>query len=284
MITNSFTRSLLAGLVLLARLGATQTGDDVIIKVTHVKGAVYMFEGSGGNIGVSAGPDGLLMIDDQYAQLAPKIEAALKDLDQGDLKFLVNTHYHGDHTGNNPHFGELAHIIAHTNVRKRLAEKPEEGWPVITFDDHVSIHFNGEEIKAIHYPNNHTDGDVALHFTKSGVVHLGDLFFSGRFPYIDLDGGGDVENLVATVGALLENLPEEVMLIPGHGPLSTKQDLRNYHNMLIETVMHIRKEMDDGMTLAQLQEAGLPAKWSGWAWSFISEDRWIKIVYTSLSR
>ena len=284
MLTNSVTRSLLAGVLVITCLGATQTGDDVIIKVTHVRGAVYMFEGSGGNIGVSAGPDGLLMIDDQYAPLAPKIEAALQDLDRGELKFLINTHYHGDHTGNNPHFAELTHIIAHTNVRKRLADKPEAGWPVITFDDHISIHFNGEEIKAIHYPNNHTDGDVALHFTKSGVVHLGDLYFSGRFPYVDLEGGGDVENLIATIGNLLEILPEDVMLIPGHGPLSTIQDLKSYYKMLTETVEHIRNKLNRGQTVEQIQEAGLPASWKGWAWSFIPEERWIEIVYASLRR
>lgn len=151
----------LGGLVLSLVL-AQQNFDNVEIKVVHVAGAVHMFEGAGGNIGVSAGSDGLLMIDDQFAPLAPKIEAALSQLNPGALQFVINTHFHGDHTGGNEVFGKTAPIIAHINARKRLLEQPRAAWPVITFDDDASVHFNDEEIRIVHYPNAHTDGDSVI--------------------------------------------------------------------------------------------------------------------------
>ena len=179
------------------------------IKTTHVAGSIYMLEGAGGNIGVSVGPDGILLVDDQFAPLAEKIRNALKALGEGPLKFLVNTHFHGDHTGGNVVFGAEAHIISHANVRKRLQMKSpsKEALPVVTFGDSLSIHFNGEEIRVMHFPNSHTDGDSVVFFTGSNVVHTGDLFFSGRFPYVDLDSGGDMEGLIKHITDLLTELP-----------------------------------------------------------------------------
>ena len=156
---------------------------DVEIKTIHAAGNIYMLEGRGGNIGVSVGSDGILMVDDQFEPLADKIEAALKKLSDGQLKFVLNTHFHGDHTGGNEVFGPTAPIIAHTNVRERLKVKlSPEGLPIITFDTSLSIHFNGEEIRVIHFPKGHTDGDSVIFFTGANVVHMGDHFFSGRFP------------------------------------------------------------------------------------------------------
>src|SRR6476661_2094885 len=201
----------------------------VEIKSTKVAGNVYMLEGSGGNIGVSVGPDGILIVDDQFAPLAEKIEAALKELNPGKLKFVLNTHYHGDHTGGNAHFGRQAHIIAHTNVRKRLGGKPGESkpeLPIITFDDSLSVHFNGEEIKIIHVPPAHTDSDSIIHFTGANVIHFGDTFFSGRFPNIDLAGGGDVRGYIRNVEDAIKKVPADAKLIPGHGPLSTVKELK----------------------------------------------------------
>ena len=179
---------------------------EVQIKSTHVAGNVYMLEGSGGNIGVSVGADGVLIVDDQFAPLAGKIEAAIRDINSGSLKFVLNTHLHGDHTGGNAHFGKKASIVAHTNVRKRLAadsRTAREALPVVTFDQSISVHFNGEEIKVIHVPPGHTDGDSVIHFTQSGVVHMGDQFFNGRFPFVDLDRGGDVKGYVKNVENIL---------------------------------------------------------------------------------
>src|SRR5918994_1556083 len=228
----------------------------VEIKVHKVNGNVYMLEGAGGNIGVSVGPDGILIVDDQYAPLADKIKAALKTLSEGKLKFVLNTHWHGDHTGGNPVFGPEAPIIAHDNVRKRMSTEqkseffksttpaaPKEALPVVTFNQNLSVHFNGEEIRAIHYPHGHTDGDSVIFFTSSNVVHLGDNFFAGRFPFVDLDSGGDVEGLTKNISEIITRIPAGAKLIPGHGPLSTIEDLKTYHNMLVTTSDIVRQKI-----------------------------------------
>ncbi|RMD91798.1 MAG: MBL fold metallo-hydrolase [Calditrichaeota bacterium] len=267
----------------------------VKIKVTHVAGKVYMLEGRGGNIGVSVGEDGILMVDDQFAPLADKIKAALKDLSSGELKFILNTHWHGDHTGGNEIFGREGTIIAHTNVRKRLSTKqkirgreiepkPKEAWPVITFDQSLSVHFNGEEIKAIHFPHGHTDGDVVIFFTGSNVVHMGDQFFAGRFPFVDLGSGGDVEGYTKNVGEVIKQLPEDVKVIPGHGPLSTLQDLKEFHKMLTETIGIVKEKMQAGKSLDEIKQEGLPEKWKSWGSGFVNTDFWIETIYKSISK
>ena len=264
------------------------------IKTTHVAGAVHMLTGRGGNIGVSAGEDGILMVDDKFAPLAPKIKEALGGLGaKKPLAFVVNTHWHGDHTGANEIFGKEAHIISHANVRKRLAvtsyvlgrtvkPKAKAGLPVITYEGSISVHFNGEEIRVVHYPNSHTDGDSVLFFPKSNVVHTGDLFFSGRFPFVDLGNGGDVEGLAKNIGKLIKQIPENAKIIPGHGPLSGINELKKYHSMLIETTRIVRGQMKAGKTLAQIQAAGLLERYAGWGKGFISTKRWIGTVFNSL--
>lgn len=269
----------------------------VEIKVHKVNGNVYMLEGAGGNIGVSVGPDGILIVDDQYAPLADKIKAALKTLGEGKLKFVLNTHWHGDHTGGNVTFGPEAPVIAHDNVRKRMSTaqeikllkrtmppSPKEALPVITFGHSVSIHFNGEEIRAIHFPTGHTDGDSIIYFTNSNVIHMGDHFFTGRFPFVDLDSGGDVEGFTKNVGDVIAKLPAGVKIIPGHGPLSTPDDLKLFHRMLIETANIVRKKMAAGKTLDQMKAEGLPDEWKSWGTGFIKTDVWIEIIHRSLSK
>lgn len=267
----------------------------VEIKVTKVAGSVYMLEGAGGNIGVSVGADGILIVDDQFAPLAEKIRAALKTLGEGKLKFVLNTHWHGDHTGSNAQFGREASIIAHDNVRKRLATEqkifnekvpasPKEALPVITFDNSLSVHFNGEEIRAIHFPHGHTDGDSVIFFTASNVVHMGDDFFAGTFPFVDLENGGDVVNLAKNVGEIIGRLPVGVKIIPGHGPLSTVDDLKLYHRMLLETIETVRKQTAAGKTLEQIKAAGLPETWKSWGNGFIKTDQWIELIYRSLKK
>ncbi|HEY6186801.1 MAG TPA: MBL fold metallo-hydrolase [Pyrinomonadaceae bacterium] len=267
----------------------------VEIKVIKVAGNVYMLQGAGGNIGVSVGADGILIIDDQFAPLADKIRAALKTLGEGKLKFVLNTHWHGDHTGGNIRFSTEAPIIAHTNVRKRLEAdqqifgetvkaSPKEALPVITFDESLSIHFNGEEIRVIHFPHGHTDGDSVIFFTSSNVVHMGDDYFAGRFPFIDLENGGSVEGVVTNVGEIIKKLPANVKIIPGHGPLSTLDDLRLYHRMLTETTAIVRQKMAAGKTLDQIKADGLPAEWQSWGTGFIKTDAWIQTIYRSLSK
>jgi cyclase len=268
----------------------------VQIKATKVGGNVYMLEGAGGNIGVSVGDDGILIVDDQFAPLADKIRAALKGVADKKLRFILNTHWHGDHTGGNVAFGPEATIIAHDNVRKRLASEqksevfksttpasPKEALPVITFDQSLSVHFNGEDIRAIHYPKGHTDGDSVIFFSSSNVVHLGDDFFAGRFPFVDLESGGTVEGLTKNIGEIITKIPDGAKLIPGHGPISTIDDLKNYHHMLQQTTEVVRQKISAGKTLDQIKTEGLPAEWAPWGTGFIKTDRWLETIYKSLT-
>jgi glyoxylase-like metal-dependent hydrolase (beta-lactamase superfamily II) len=276
---------------------SAQDWSKIEIKVTKVAGNVYMLEGGGGNIGVSVGSDGLLIVDDQFAPLADKIRAALKTLGAGKLKFVLNTHYHGDHTGGNVAFGPEALIIAQTNVRKRLSEEqkskffnrttppsPKEALPVITFDQSVSVFFNGEEIKVTHFPHGHTDGDSVIFFTGSNVVHLGDDFFNGKFPVVDLEAGGDVAGLIKNLGDIIAKLPAGVKIIPGHGPLSDVDGLKEFRRMLVETSDIVKKRIAAGKTLDQIKADGLPPEWKSWDGGFINGNRWLETLYNSLTQ
>lgn len=288
---------LLTILLVFAASARAQTDfSKVQMKATRVAGNVYMLEGAGGNIGVSVGDDGLLIVDDQFAPLADKIRAALKGIADKKLKFILNTHWHGDHTGGNVVFGPEATIIAHDNVRKRLATEqkstvfntttpasPKEALPVITFDQSLSVHFNGEDIRAIHFPHGHTDGDSVIFFSASNVVHLGDDFFAGRFPFVDLESGGSVEGLVKNIGELVNKIPADAKLIPGHGPISTLDDLKSYHRMLQQTTEIVRKKIAAGKTLDQIKSEGLPDEWKPWGEGFIKTDRWVETIYKSLT-
>jgi cyclase len=267
----------------------------VEIKTHKVAGSVYMLEGAGGNIGVIAGPDGILIVDDQFAPLAEKIRAALRQLNPGRLKFVLNTHWHGDHTGSNANFSSEAALVAHSNVRRRLAAgaavmgqtippAAKEALPVITFDTAVYFHFNGEEIRAIHFPSGHTDGDSVIFFTGSNVIHMGDDFFAGRFPFVDIDSGGSVEGLIKNVGEIIAQAPPGVKIIPGHGPVSTVEDLRAYHATLRETTDLVRQRMQQGKTLEQIKAEGLPEKFKEWGTGFIKTERWIETIHRSLSQ
>jgi cyclase len=274
---------------------AQQDFSKVEIKVHKVAGNVYMLEGAGGNIGVSVGKDGILIVDDQYAPLAPRIKEALAGITDRPVRFVLNTHWHGDHTGGNEFFGEMAPIIAHTNVRERLktgldagARKvppaPPGALPVITFDDKLTIHINGEDIRALHFPRAHTDGDIAVYFTQSNVVHLGDKYFAGRFPFIDLASGGSVRGLIAAIEKVLETLPAGARIIPGHGPISGPDDLRAYLTMLRETAAEVEQGIQAGKSLEDMKAAKPFAKYQDWAWGFINADRYLEILYTDLSK
>src|ERR1044072_8304796 len=285
-------------LVSLMSLGAVQAQQDfskVQMKSTKIAGNIYMLEGAGGNIGVSAGADGILIIDDQYAPLSEKIRAALKEINPGNLKFILNTHWHGDHTGSNAVFGPEAPIVAHTNVRKRLEmgsttpgrvlqPAAKEALPVITYDQSVSIYFNGEELRVMHYPQGHTDGDSIIFFTKSNVVHMGDDFFAGSFPFVDIDSGGSVEGLIKNIQDVIAKVPADVKIIPGHGPLSTLDDLKKYHRMLVETTGLVGKKIKEGENLKQLQAEGFADEWKDWGKGFVNANRWIETIHRSMTK
>jgi glyoxylase-like metal-dependent hydrolase (beta-lactamase superfamily II) len=300
---KTLTLSSIAAVLLISPLKAQDKAfyDQVQIIDTLVSGGIHMLQGSGGNIGASVGSDGVLIVDDQFAPLAGKIRATLKQLNPGTLRFIVNTHWHGDHTGGNELLGSEGTIVAQDNVRTRLAKgqtitafksdvpaAPQTALPVVTFAQGLSIHFNGEEIKVIHFPHGHTDGDSIIWFTKSGVAHLGDHFFMGdkspRFPFVDASSGGDAQQLAKNIGDIIALLPAETKVIPGHGPLASMDDLKNYHQMLTETIGYVRSQLSAGKTLDEIKKAGLPEKWKDCGSGFIKTESWIDEIQQSLSK
>lgn len=210
-----------------------------------------MLKGAGGNIGVSIGDDGVFMIDDQFAPLTPRIIDAVKTISDKPVKFLVNTHYHGDHTGGNTNFEkEGALIVAHENVRKRLKEDDkntdQSGLPIITFDSKMQLHLNGDDIMVVHVHNAHTDGDALIYFPKSNVLHTGDTFFNGSFPFIDLKSGGSVAGDIEAAKTGLMLINAETKIIPGHGPLATYKDYKKYLKMLEGIKSNVLSAMEEG--------------------------------------
>lgn len=268
---------------------------DVQFKTTKITENVYMLQGRGGNIGAIVGPDGILIVDDDYRAVSEKLAAALKELGSATPRFIFNTHWHGDHTEGNEFFGKQSIIVAHSNVRKRMMDPPvifgrktapysSYALPMVTYTETMSIHVNGDEVKAMHYPNGHTDGDTIVFFTKANVVHLGDDFFVGRFPFVDLDSGGNVQGLINNIGQLLVQIPVDAKLIPGHGPLSTHADLKNYHSILVETSKIVQDGMKAGRSLDDLKKAGLPEKFKEAGSGFIKTEQWIETIYKSYSK
>ena len=271
----------------------------VQMKVIKVSGNVYMLVGAGGNIGASVGDDGIVIVDDQFAPLADKIRAALKGITDKPVRFVINTHYHGDHTGGNAIFQKDAPIIAQDNVRKRLEQggtagnlasvkfdtkpQPHEALPIITFDHDVTVHLNGEDIRALHYPHGHTDGDSIIFFPKSNVVHMGDDFVRYGFPFVDLGGGGSVEGMIAALEEIIPKLPADVQVIPGHGELGTLDDVRQYVTMLKETRAAVEKEVKQGKTLEQLKQEKVLEPWKKWSGDFIKSDAFIETLYNDLT-
>jgi cyclase len=294
--------SLLAVTLLVGSCLALAQDEDfskVQMKVTKVSGNVYMLVGAGGNIGASIGDDGIVIVDDQFAPLADKIRAALKGITDKPVRFVINTHYHSDHTGGNALFQKDAPIIAQDNVRKRLEQggtagnmgslkfdtkpQPREALPIITFDHDVTVHLNGEDIRALHYPHGHTDGDSVIFFPKSNVVHMGDDFVRYGFPFIDLSGGGSVEGMTAALEEIIPKLPADVRVIPGHGELSNLGDVRQYVTMLKETRAAIEKGIKQGKTLDQLKQEKVLEPWKKWSGQLISADAFIETLYNDLT-
>lgn len=270
---------------------------DVTVKTSKVNGNVYMLQGRGGNVGALVGMEGILIVDDDYKQVSEKLSEALKALGSASPKYVLNTHWHADHSEGNEVFGKTSIIVAHANVRKRMSvpqtstvfnrtipASPAVALPVITYTETLSLHMNGEEVKAVHYPNGHTDGDTVVFFTKANVVHLGDDFFVGRFPFVDLESGGSVQGLINNINSLIGQIPADARLIPGHGPISTHDDLKAYHQMLVESSQIVQDAMKAGKPLDEIKKAGLPEKFKTAGSGFIKADQWIDTVYRSYSK
>lgn len=253
-----------------------------------------MLKGAGGNIGVSIGDDGVFVIDDQFAPLTDKIQAAIKSLSKGDIKFLVNTHFHGDHTGGNENMTKLgATIIAHDNVHQRMSttpkrdgsKQPEAALPVITFNDKMSLFINDEKIGVFHIDNAHTDGDALLYFTKNNVLHTGDTYFKGRYPYIDLNSGGSVKGYIEAVKLGLKLSDEQTKIIPGHGDISNRSEYEFFLKMLEDLEEAVQREIDSGKSEEEIVNNSAITKTYddlNYGSGFISSERIRRTFYLSL--
>lgn len=265
-----------------------QDFSDVQIARLQLAESVYMLTGAGGNIGVSAGQDGILIVDDQFEPLAEKIAASVQGVVDKPVKYVVNTHYHGDHTGGNVWFKKVqdATVFAHDKVRVRMGlneKNTPESLPVITYQDGIKFHFNGDTVHVKHLGHGHTDGDSVIYFEKANVLHAGDQYFHDRFPYIDLAGGGDVKGYMTNIEQILLMADEETKIIPGHGPLATKVELANTLTMIRETANAVTTmKYNQGKTLEEVIAAGVAEKYKSWSWGFIDEEKWIRTLYLGL--
>ena len=271
--------------------------DTVQIRTVKAGDGVYMLMGVGGNIGVAAGPDGVLMVDGQYAPLSDKIKAAVAALG-GPIRLLVNTHWHWDHIGGNETFARSGVVVvAHENVRHRMSVEqfvtafnrhvppsPAGALPLVTFTDSVSFYLNGDSIHVVHVPPAHTDGDALIWFRRANVVHMGDLFFNGRYPFVDLSSGGSVEGMVAAVDRVLALADGNTKIIPGHGPLADRATLQTYRDMLATVRDRIKGAVAAGQTLEQVQAAKPTTEFDAvWGKGTITPKLFVEIIYTDLS-
>lgn len=269
-----------------------------MVSVPVVEG-VHMLVGEGGNIGVSVGEDGTFIIDDQYAPLSDKIVAALESVSGSKPRFLVNTHWHGDHAGGNEYFGKHGTIIvAHKNVRERLRTEqsiplfkmhkpasPKAALPVVTYQEKMSLHLNGHDLDLYHVADAHTDGDTVIHFAKANVIHAGDVFFNGFYPFIDVGSRGSLAGMIAASELVLGLADETTRIMPGHGPLATKADLQAYHDMLVQAQQNIGVLVAAGKTEDEVVAAKPTAELDAeWADGFLSADLWVRIVYQGMTR
>jgi cyclase len=290
---------LVASLLFVCGLGAQDLDfSKVEIHVSKVAGNVYMLQGTGGNIAALVGDDGIVLIDDESAPLADKIQAALRGITDKPVRFVINTHYHGDHIGGNAYFQKQATIIAHDNVRKRMESggatgnggsihfeakpQPKDALPVITYDRALTLCLNGEDIRVLHFPAGHTDGDSIIFFPKSNVVHMGDEFVT-HFPFVDVEAGGSLNGMTDAVESVIAQVPADVKVIPGHGQVSTLDDLRAYLTMLKATRGAVAHALKDGKTLDQMKQEKILDPWKKYSGEFVSEDAFLETLYVSLT-
>lgn len=278
-------------------VAAQQNFDTVRIRPIKVADRLYMLKGSGGNIGVLTGKDGIVMIDNQFAPLSEKIAAAIKTLDAGEIRFLINSHIHGDHTGGNDNFAKAgATIVAHNKVRERMTKEtvnqrmnrtfpPREkiAWPVVTFDNTLNFYLNDEDIELLHFDPGHTDGDVIIHFKKANVYHTGDAFVRTGYPFIDGSNGGTLNGYISTLGKLLNLLDANSKVIPGHGDLSTRADVKVMHDMLVDIRDQVAAALKSGKKVEDIPAMNITAKYDAqWGTGFVKGKDFVLVVAENL--
>lgn len=273
--------------------------EDVQIRTTQLTESIHMLEGAGGNLVACAGDDGAFLIDDQFAPLTQKIQDAIATFHEGDVRFVLNTHWHFDHTGGNENFGEAgAVIVAHDNVRARMSvdsfsefldrespASPPAALPVVTFSDGLTFHMNGQTIEVTHFAHAHTDGDAVVHFREANVIHTGDIIFYGLYPFIDVESGGSIDGVIAACEAILEMADRDTKIVPGHGPLIGRDEVIIYRDLLAEIRSRVAARIEAGDDLEAVQASRPTAEWDeelGQAW--LTGDQFTQLVYTSLTR
>ena len=290
-------------LMVLISLGITNfcfsQKDDYPVTMEAVNGSIYMLEGKGGNIAFCIGEESVLMVDAQFEDMAEKINEALSEHSDKKVSLLVNTHWHGDHTGGNAKFAEEgAKIIAHKNVRKRLTTEqhmkafnrtvpaaPKAKWPVITFNDENMLYINEEEIFMFHVENAHTDGDAMVYFTSSNVLHMGDTYFKGKYPFIDLSSGGSIDGLIKAVEQAVFICDDDTKIIPGHGKLSNKVELKEYLKVITMVRDNVQKAIEMDMSLEEIKAAKLSKEFDEtYGTGFIAPDSFIDTIWTDLTK
>ncbi len=277
----------------------TWSQEEVEIKVQQLTEHVYMLEGRGGNIGLSIGDDGVFMIDDQYAPLTPAILEAIGRLTDQPVKFVLNTHWHGDHTGGTENLGKAgAIIVAHDKVRERMSTEQfrkliggrtppaaDAALPMVTFNDRISFFMNDDEIQAFHVAPAHTDTDSMIYFSSADVLHMGDVFFNKRFPFIDVDLGGSIDGTIAAANLALEMTTGQTKIIPGHGPLASRQDLTDYRDILLTVRNSVAELIERNCTLEEvLAEKLTESLDETWNWNFINGDTLVSVIYADLAK
>ena len=290
---------IVSGFTVVSAGDANDQFKDTKIETIKVGDGIYMLMGQGGNMGLSVGEDGVFMIDDQFAPLTKKIKAAIAKLSDKPIRFVINTHWHFDHTGGNENFGrDEVIIVAHDNVRKRMSKdnfiaafnkevpaSPKIALPVITFNDTVTFHLNNEEIEVISQSNAHTDGDSIIWFRKANIVHMGDIFFNGLYPFIDASSNGDVDGMIRSVESVLAVVDNKTKIIPGHGPLSDKTSLIQYRDMLVTVRDRMQKLIDQGKTLDEIvllaPNADLDRVWGN---GFLDPKAFIQVLHSTMPK
>lgn len=283
-------------------VNAAESLASIQVETKRVGEGIYMLSARGGNIGAVTGDDGIFLVDDQYAPLTPRIRAALESLPDGKgkpVRFVLNTHFHGDHTGGNENLGKAgAVIVAHDNVRARMTTEQfredflasggsslDDALPVVTFNDRVTFHLNGHTLETRHYPHAHTDGDSVVWFRESNVLHAGDIYFQLGYPFIDIARGGSVHGLINALDDLLAQVNDGTVIIPGHGALSDKTGLRDYRDMIVTLRDRVMHEIKAGKTLQQVQAMDLARDYDArWSWQFIDSERFIETLFNDLSK